>query len=110
MTVTDRNYCPYDVRHASAKVSGEEPLLTPRGTRPIDARWIRMEWTHNYDEPWLEVSGIPMFDRRGRRGTRGASGDDPIVRRFRPSAYSDQPLPEWIIKFCQRHNPNPPEA
>ena len=107
MTVIDEYYGPYDVRHASATVSGEDPLLTPRGTRPVDARWVRLEWWHGSEEPVLEVSGTPLFTRRGRRGTDGKSGSDPLTRRFRPSDYNDQPLPEWIVEFYRRHDPNP---
>lgn len=107
MTVTeDAHYSPYDVRHASATVSGEEPLLTPRGTRPIAAQWVRMEWTHGHDEPWLEVGGTPLF----KRPRRIRAGGDSIVRRFLPSAYRDTLLPEWITEFYQRHDPNPPRV
>jgi hypothetical protein len=98
----DHPYSPYDVRHASAQVRDEEPLRTPRGTRPIDGRWIRLEWMHGKEEPVLQVGGMPLFKR-----TRHRAGSDAIVRCFRPSDYRDGPLPVWVSDFYQRHDPNP---
>jgi hypothetical protein len=91
-----------DTRTAWARVSDEEPLLTSKGTRLIDATSISLEWGHGNDEPHLTVMGLPLF--ASRKG--GRSGSDYIARRFRPSDYGAE-LPQWIEDFCDRHNPNP---
>lgn len=104
MTVTAKR--SYDTRKACAMVSGEEPLRTLHGTRPIDAHSISMEWVHGDDEPYLRVVGRPLFKRKV--GSRGWSSDY-ITRSFRRSDYGSAgvDLPEWVKDFCARHDPNP---